>query len=194
VRNFEDCERAVATAVELFGGLDTVVNAAAGNFLAAAEELRPKGYRTVMEIDAIGTFNTSRAAFEALRASGRGVVVNISATLHYGATFWQAHASSAKAAVDSLTRSLGLEWGAYNVRVVGIAPGPIADTPGLTKLAPSDDKAAVEEALAEMVPLGRAGRTLDIALAAVFLVSDAGEGARVGDCWGGGGLVASPTR
>lgn len=52
-----------------------------------------------------------------------GVVLNISATLHYGATWFQAHASAAKAAVDSLTRSLGLEWGAYGVRVVGIAPG-----------------------------------------------------------------------
>ena len=51
------------------------------------------------------------------------MVVNISATLHYGATWYQAHASAAKAAVDSLTRSLGLEWGAHNVRVVGIAPG-----------------------------------------------------------------------
>lgn len=50
-------------------------------------------------------------------------MLNISATLHYGATWFQAHASAAKAAVDSLTRSLGLEWGAYGVRVVGIAPG-----------------------------------------------------------------------
>lgn len=55
--------------------------------------------------------------------AGGGVVLNISATLHYGATWYQAHASAAKAAVDSLTRTLGLEWGAYGVRVVGIAPG-----------------------------------------------------------------------
>lgn len=58
-----------------------------------------------------------------IRCAGHGVVINISATLHYGATWYQAHASAAKAAIDSITRSLGLEWGAYNIRVIGIAPG-----------------------------------------------------------------------
>jgi 2,4-dienoyl-CoA reductase [(3E)-enoyl-CoA-producing], peroxisomal len=112
--------------------------------------------------------------------SAGGVVVNISATLHYGATWFQAHASAAKAAVDSLTRSLGLEWGSYGVRVVGIAPGPIADTPGMTKLAPAGDGAgdegtseAVRELVAEVIPLGRMGSKADIGLAAVFLCSPA---------------------
>lgn len=48
-----------------------------------------------------------RAAYEALKASKAGVIINISATLHYGATPWQLHASSAKAAIDALTRNLG---------------------------------------------------------------------------------------
>ena len=47
------------------------------------------GFRTVMEIDAIGTFAMSRAAFPAMRQRGGGRVINISATLHYGATWWQ---------------------------------------------------------------------------------------------------------
>jgi len=68
------------------------------------------------------------------------VVINISATLHYGATWFQAHASAAKAAIDSLTRSFGLEWGEYNIRVVGVAPGPISETPGMTKLAPGESQ------------------------------------------------------
>jgi len=55
---------------------------------ASAEELSVNGFRTVMEIDAIGTFATSRAAFSALQQHG-GSIVNISATLHYGATWWQ---------------------------------------------------------------------------------------------------------
>jgi peroxisomal 2,4-dienoyl-CoA reductase len=55
---------------------------------ASAEELSVNGFRTVMEIDAIGTFAASRAAFPALRARG-GSIINISATLHYGATWWQ---------------------------------------------------------------------------------------------------------
>lgn len=60
-----------------------------------------------MEIDTVGVFNMSRAAFPALKESGAGAIINISMTLHYGATWFQAHASAAKAAIDSLTRSVG---------------------------------------------------------------------------------------
>ena len=89
VRVEEDTNRVVALTVEHFGKLDTLVNSAAGNFLAAAEHLKPKGFRTVLEIDAIGVFNMSKAAFEQLKASKQGVIINISATLHYGATWYQ---------------------------------------------------------------------------------------------------------
>lgn len=78
-----------------------------------------------MEIDAVGTFNTSNAAFAALENSGDGRIINISATLHYGATWYQVHASAAKAAVDSITRTLALEWGSNGIKVNGVAPGPI---------------------------------------------------------------------
>ena len=64
----------------------------------------PQGFKTVMEIDTVGVFNMSSAAFPALKESGAGAIINISMTLHYGATFFQAHASAAKAAIDSLTR------------------------------------------------------------------------------------------
>lgn len=52
----------------------------------------------------MGVFNMSSAAFPALRESGAGAIINITMTLHYGATWFQAHASAAKAAIDSLTR------------------------------------------------------------------------------------------
>ena len=57
VRKPESCRAAVQAAVDRFGSVDILVNSAAGNFLATAEELRPKGFRTVMEIDTLGTFN-----------------------------------------------------------------------------------------------------------------------------------------
>ena len=158
---------AVANAVNEMRGLDILVNGAAGNFLATAEGLRPGGFRTVMEIDAIGTFNMCHACHDQLRKSGDGVILNISANLHLPATWYQIHASAAKAAVDSITRSLALEWGTYKIRAVGIAPGPIEGTPGLKKLAPGANKDAVKKMVKGVIPLGRLGQSVDIGYAAV---------------------------
>jgi 2,4-dienoyl-CoA reductase [(3E)-enoyl-CoA-producing], peroxisomal len=169
VRDPDAIGRAVAQTVERFGKLDTLVNGAAGNFLAPAAGLSPNGFKTVVEIDLVGTFNASRSAFEALRTSGDGLVLNISATLHYHGTPLQIHASAAKAGVDAVTRNLAVEWGPFGIRACGIAPGPIGDTEGMRRLAPGDlaDKAKAA------IPAGRFGTIEEIAAAAVFLRSRA---------------------
>lgn len=163
------------------------MNGAAGNFLATAEGLKPKGFRTVMEIDTMGTFNMCNAAHPYMvkertsTSSETSAIINISATLQYGATWFQSHASAAKAAVDSLTRSLALEWGEDNIRVNGIAPGPIADTPGTTKLAPGMSSDDVDDMVSEGIPLGRMGKAYEIGMAAVFLSCDVSGGYVTGD-------------
>ena len=180
VRNAESCAAAVKYTLEQCGRLDILINGAAGNFLAEAKNLKPKGFKTVLEIDAIGTYNMCYAACEALTKS-KGSVINISATLQYGATWYQVHASAAKSAIDSLTRTLALEWGYYGVRVNGIAPGPIADTPGMAKLAPGMDGETIESMIAEGIPIGRTGKGFDIGMAAVFLSCDSSGGFVTGD-------------
>jgi peroxisomal 2,4-dienoyl-CoA reductase len=169
VRDPEALARAVAKIVERFGRLDTLVNGAAGNFLAPAAGLSPNGFRTVIDIDVGGTFNASRAAFDALRASGNGLVLNISATLHYHGTPLQIHASAAKAGVDAITKNLAVEWGRFGIRSCGIAPGPIADTEGMKRLAPGDIARTMQAA----IPAARFGTIEEIAAAAVFLRSAA---------------------
>lgn len=178
VRKQEDAARVLETTVKHFGKLDILVNGAAGNFLASPEDLSPNGFRTVMEIDSVGTYTMCHQALKYLKAapeyglSSGGLILNISATLHYTASWYQIHVSAAKAAVDSITRSLALEWGTdYNIRVNGIAPGPIEGTPGLRKLAPEEMKSKTKE----YMPLYRAGERWDIAMAAVYLASDAGK-------------------
>ena len=168
VRQPDMVNEAIAQTVAKFGHLDTVVNGAAGNFLAPAAALSANGFRTVVDIDLCGTFNVARAAFESLRLGGRGLIINISATLHYGGTPLQIHASAAKAGVDAVTRNLAVEWGQFGIRVNGIAPGPIAETEGMRRLAGS----AADKAKAS-VPLGRFGAIEEIAAAAVFLRSPA---------------------
>jgi len=168
VRQPAEVENAVAQTVAEFGKIDIVVNGAAGNFLCAAEELSPNGFGTVVDIDLKGTFNVCRAAFAQLKEQ-RGQILNISATLHYLGTPMQLHVSAAKAGVDALTRNLAVEWGRHGIRVNAIAPGPIEDTEGMTRLIPE----AVKERLRKNVPLGRFGRIADIERAALFICSDA---------------------
>jgi peroxisomal 2,4-dienoyl-CoA reductase len=168
VRDFAAVERAVAATVESFGGIDIAVNGAAGNFLCAASELSPNGFGTVVDIDLKGTFNVCRAAFEELKKR-RGQILNISATLHYLGTPMQLHVSAAKAGVDALTRNLAVEWGRYGIRSNAIAPGPIEDTEGMSRLVPEQ----VKERLRRDIPLGRFGRIRDVERCAVFLCSDA---------------------
>ncbi|MBC7930414.1 MAG: SDR family oxidoreductase, partial [Rubrivivax sp.] len=168
VRDFAQVERAVAATVERFGRIDIVVNGAAGNFLCPADQLSPNGFGTVVDIDLKGTFNVCRAAFEELKKQ-RGQILNISATLHYLGTPYQLHVSAAKAGVDALTRNLAVEWGAHGIRVNAIAPGPIADTEGMSRLVPPD----IKERLRRKIPLGRFGLIRDIELCALFLCSDA---------------------
>lgn len=169
VRQPKNVEDALDRTLERFGRIDIVVNGAAGNFLCPASQLSYNAMKTVVEIDALGTWHVCRAAFERRLRDHGGSILNISATLHYGATPLQAHASAAKAAVDSMTRSLALEWGPMGIRVNAIAPGPIDDTEGMARLAPPDMK----QRIADAVPLKRFGAVEDIAGMALFLASDA---------------------
>lgn len=170
VRDPDAVASAVKQTLERFGKLDTLVNGAAGNFLAPAAGLSPNGFKTVIEIDLVGTFNASRAAFDALQKAGNALVLNISATLHYHGTPLQIHASAAKAGVDAITKNLAVEWGRFGIRSCGIAPGPIGDTEGMRRLAPGDLK---DKAIAG-IPAGRFGTIDEIAAAAVYLRSPAG--------------------
>jgi peroxisomal 2,4-dienoyl-CoA reductase len=166
VRDPAAVNEAVTGVVSELGRLDILINGAAGNFICLAENLSPNGFGTVVDIDLKGTFNVSRAALPHLRARG-GSVINISATLPYLGTMGQAHASAAKAGVDSLTRTLAVEWGPYGIRVNGIAPGPIADTEGVRRL--TNEKS--REGALRQCPLGRMGTVDDIANAALYLAS-----------------------
>lgn len=159
---------AVAGVASELGRIDILVNGAAGNFICLAENLSPNGFGTVVDIDLKGTFNMSKAALPHLKARG-GAVINISATLPYLGTMGQAHAAAAKAGVDSLTRTLAVEWGPFGIRVNGIAPGPIDGTEGVKRLTNETSRQNV----LTQCPMGRMGSVDDIANASLYLVSDA---------------------
>lgn len=168
VRDYAAVEAAVKRTADAFGGLDVLVNSAAGNFLAPAAQLSANGFRAVVDIDLCGTFNASRAAFASLRER-RGAIVSITATLAWVPTPLQAHAAAAKAGIEMLTRDLALEWASAGVRVNTVAPGPIEGTEGMARLAPGE----FADRMRKHVPLGRWGEIQEIADMVLYLSSPA---------------------
>ena len=171
VRQPAALDSAFTQAVARFGAIDVLISGAAGNFLARAADMSPNAFKTVVDIDLLGSFNVVHAAYPHLRKPGASVV-QISAGQSFIATPYQAHVCAAKAGGDMLTRVLALEWGAEGVRVNSIVPGPIADTEGLKRLAPGEDAL---KAMAARVPLKRLGTVDDIARMAMLLASDWGS-------------------
>src|SRR5439155_13172364 len=93
------------------------------NFPVPISGLSPKGFKAVMDIDLLGTFNVSKAAYDLWLRDHGGAVVNISAAIQYRGMALQAHVVSAKAGVDALSRACAIEWGPDGVRVNVFAPG-----------------------------------------------------------------------
>lgn len=171
VRDPEAVAKALNEAHARLGPIDVLLSGAAGNFLARALDMSPNAFKTVVDIDLLGSFNVARLAYAHLRKPG-ACVLQISASQAFTPTPFQAHVCAAKAGVDMLTRVLAQEWGAEGVRINSIVPGPIADTEGLKRLAPTD---ATLDAMAQRVPLKRLGRIDDIARMAMMLASDWGS-------------------
>jgi NAD(P)-dependent dehydrogenase (short-subunit alcohol dehydrogenase family) len=144
-----------------------LVCGAAGNFLVPAEKLSANGFKSVVDIDLLGSFNAARAAFEQLRETG-GTLLFISAGMAYMPHAFQVHAGAAKAGIDMMMKNLAIEWGRYGIRANSIVPGPIEGTEGMERLAGG---AAAKQAIAASVPLRRMGTVDDIGQAAAFLAS-----------------------
>uniref|UniRef100_H2YT32 Peroxisomal 2,4-dienoyl-CoA reductase [(3E)-enoyl-CoA-producing] n=1 Tax=Ciona savignyi TaxID=51511 RepID=H2YT32_CIOSA len=170
VRNPSEVDTTVKNIISHYGKLDILVNNAAGNFLCPAESLSANAFKTVMEIDTNGTFNVTKSVFENYLKEHGGNVVNITATLGYKGTVMQTHAGCAKAAIDTMTKHLAVEWGQHNVRVNSIAPGPIGGTVGMAKLGGKSDRA---ELMKKSIPLQRWGLKTEIADSVMYLVSPA---------------------
>ncbi len=171
VRDAEAVQAALDKHADTAGDLDILVSGAAGNFPALANDMSPNGFKSVVDIDLLGSFHVLRSAFGYLRKPGASVI-NISAPQAFVPMPMQSHVCAAKAGVDMLTRTLALEWGPYGIRINSIAPGPIADTEGMRRLAPSE---AIAEQYKKSVPLQRFGSADEIGQAAMFLSSEAAQ-------------------
>ena len=167
VRDVDAVSNALTKTHERCGEIDVLISGAAGNFPALTHDLSPNGFKAVVDIDLLGSFNVLKIGFQFLSKSGASVI-NISAPQAINPMQGQIHVCAAKAGVDMLTRVLAMEWGELGIRVNSIIPGPIDKTEGMRRLAPT---ANARRAVTSSVPLGRMGTVEDIAQAALWLAS-----------------------
>lgn len=175
VRDFDAVDAAFVAAENHFGEIDSLVNNAAGNFMARTEKLSPNAFNAVVGIVLNGTFHCTQA-FARRRIAKKlgGNILNITTT--YAAancgSGYVVPSACAKAGVLALTTSLAVEWAKYHIRVNAIAPGPFPTEGAWSRLIPS--KQFEEHALGKH-PMKRFGKHEELTNLATFLVSDMAE-------------------
>ncbi|KAK5726368.1 peroxisomal 2 4-dienoyl-CoA reductase sps19 [Elasticomyces elasticus] len=187
VRDIKAMDAAAERCAKELGSIDFAIAGAAGNFLAPMAQLSSNAFRTVLEIDTLGSFHTAKAVMPYLvesvkkhknsgkieRAGTGGRIIFISASFHFRGQPLQAHVMAAKAAVDQISSSVAMEYGPFGITSNVITPGPIAGTEGMERLSKQDEQST--KASKAIIPVGRWGEVKEIADATVYLFSDAGS-------------------
>jgi NAD(P)-dependent dehydrogenase (short-subunit alcohol dehydrogenase family) len=179
VRDFAQVEAMVAAVTAEWGGIDVLVNNAAGNFLAPTEELSPNGFNAVVSTVLYGTFHATLAVGKGMIERGEGGnILNITTTYAWTGSAFVVPSAAAKAGVLAMTRSLAVEWAAYGIRSNAIAPGPFPTEGAWKALMPTPELEAEARA---RIPLNRFGEHEELTNLAAFLISD-GAGFINGEC------------
>ena len=170
IRDEEGVERFVAATVDRHGRLDVLVNNAGGQFLSPAESITPKGFRTVIELNVLGTWlMTHAAATRAFIPQSQGKVISVTLSPHNGMP-GMVHSGAARAAVENMMRTLSVEWARFGIRTCAVAAGQF-DTETLRTKYPRQ----VVENVAGTVPVGRLGTEEEMAWLLAYLASPAGD-------------------
>jgi NAD(P)-dependent dehydrogenase (short-subunit alcohol dehydrogenase family) len=169
IRDAEAVEAMVASIWD-GGGLDALVNNAAGNFVARSETLSHRAVDAVLNIVLHGTANVTLACGRRWIAEARpATVLSIVTSYAWTGSAYVVPSAMAKAGVLAMTRSLAVEWGPKKIRLNAIAPGPFPTPGAWERLVPRDDLA---ETFETRNPLGRAGKHRELADLASFLLAD----------------------
>jgi NAD(P)-dependent dehydrogenase (short-subunit alcohol dehydrogenase family) len=175
VRDYGAVQTAANLAYEQFGRIDTVINNAAGNFMARTEKLTPNAFNAVVGIVLNGSFNCTQIfARKWIAEKLGGNVLNIVtsyAAANCGSAF-VVPSACAKAGVLAMTTSLAVEWAKYHIRINAIAPGPFPTEGAWSRLMPSKQ---FEEHAKDSHPMKRFGRHEELTSLAAFLLSDMAE-------------------
>jgi citronellol/citronellal dehydrogenase len=170
IRDEEAVERLFDGVLDRHERLDVLVNNAGGQFLSPAEAITPKGFRTVIELNVQGTWlMTHAAATKAFIPQGGGKVLSVTLSPHNGMP-GMVHSGAARAAVENMMRTLGVEWARFGIKTCALAAGQFATETLMTKY-----PRVVVDNLERSIPIGRAGRPEEMAWLVAYLASPAGD-------------------
>jgi NAD(P)-dependent dehydrogenase (short-subunit alcohol dehydrogenase family) len=170
IREDDQVEALVDEVLARHERIDLLVNNAGGQFLTPAEDITPKGFRTVIRLNVEGTWLMTHAvATKAMMGGEGGKIVNVTLSPHHGLP-GMAHSSAARAAVENLTRVLSIEWARFGIRLTAVAAGHFATETLRTKY-----PQPVVEGVAGTVPLQRLGTEEEFAWLVAYLASPAGD-------------------
>jgi 3-oxoacyl-[acyl-carrier protein] reductase len=161
-----DVARLIATCVDEFGALDTMVNNAGITRDATMRKMAVEDFDAVVSVHLRGTWLGTRAASLEMRERGSGSIVNISSISGKVGNVGQTNYSAAKAGIVGLTKAAAKEVGHAGVRVNAVQPGLIRTA--MTAAMPPEVFASREKE----IPMGRAGDPEEVANGVVFLASD----------------------
>lgn len=149
--------------------LDLLVNNAAGNFLARSEELSPRGFDAVTRIVLNGTANVTLGTGRRWIESGRGgAIVAIVTTYARTGSPYVLPSACAKSGVETMMKSLAVEWGPKGIRCNAVAPGPFPTEGAWERLVPN---AGLESAWKKRIPVRRFGEHRELADLVCFLLA-----------------------
>ena len=157
-------------ALERHGKVDLLVNNAGGQYLTPAEDINPKGFRTVMRLNVEGTWLMTHAvATKAMIPAGGGKVLSVTLSPHNGMP-GMAHSGAARAAVENMMRTLSVEWARFGIKLNALAAGQFATDTLLTKYPKQ-----IVDGVAASVPQQRMGEPEELAWLVAYLASPAGD-------------------
>ena len=163
----EQVDHLIGSVVKEHGRLDVMVNNAGLGGTAELVEMTDEQWMKVLDVTLNGTFRCTRAALQQMKTQGKGVIVNNSSVIGWRAQVGQAHYAAAKAGVNALTRTAGVEGARYGVRVNAVSPS-IAMHAFLAKVTTDE----LLEELSAREAFGRPAEPWEVANVIVFLASD----------------------
>jgi NAD(P)-dependent dehydrogenase (short-subunit alcohol dehydrogenase family) len=172
IRKPDDVEACVERIVDETGAIDVLINNAAGNFLARAEDLTPNGWNTVINIVLNGTAYCTLAAGKRMVRQGRGKILNLSASFAWCGGPGTVHSAAAKAGVIAMSRTLAVEWGPKNVQINCLAPGFVDTEQSRTVLWPTEKG---QKKILDTIPAGRFQTVEELVEVGLFLCSPAAD-------------------